>query len=202
MKFLNIERYRYISIAEPLYSLALFTPTIITALEFSGASANLLSVPPYVVGFITTMVTAFVSDRIMLRGPFILFWTCFTIVGYAILISPLSAGVKYFGIFMTVAGVSPCIALAIAYVGANFGPLYRRATVMGECEFSKCLVLELKFHRLLLHDRKLGRSHQQQHLPKRTRASFHPRPCDQFGFCWFDIHHYFSDHFHQLARQS
>jgi len=36
----------YISIAMPLYSLALFTPTIIAALHFSGASANLLSVPP------------------------------------------------------------------------------------------------------------------------------------------------------------
>lgn len=36
----------YISIAMPLYSLALFTPTIIAALDFSGASANLLSVPP------------------------------------------------------------------------------------------------------------------------------------------------------------
>lgn len=54
-----------------------------------------------------------------------------TIVGYAILITDVSAGVKYFAIFLTVAGVSPCIALAIAFVGANFGPLYRRATVMG-----------------------------------------------------------------------
>lgn len=66
----------YISIAEPLYSLALFSPTIIQDLNFSGASANLLSVPPYVLGFITTMVTAFVADRIMLRGPLILFWSC------------------------------------------------------------------------------------------------------------------------------
>lgn len=36
----------YLTIAMPLYSLALFTPTIIAALDFSGASANLLSVPP------------------------------------------------------------------------------------------------------------------------------------------------------------
>jgi MFS family permease len=121
----------YISIAEPLYSLALFTPTIIADLDFSGASANLLSVPPYVLGFITTMVSVFVADRILMRGPFILFWTIFVIVGYAILISDVSAGVKYFAIFLTVAGVSPNIALAISFVGANFGPLYVRATVMG-----------------------------------------------------------------------
>ena len=121
----------YISIAEPLYSLALFTPTIIADLDFTGTSANLLSVPPYVLGFITTIATAFVADRIMYRGPFILFWALFTIVGYAILISDVPAGVKYFAIFMTVAGVSPNIALAISWVGGNFGPLYVRATVMG-----------------------------------------------------------------------
>lgn len=121
----------YISIAEPLYSLALFTPTIIAALDFSGASANLLSVPPYVLGFITTMTTAFLSDKIVMRGPFILFWSVFVIVGYGILISDVSAGVKYFALFLTVSGVSPNIMLAISYVGANFGPLYVRATVMG-----------------------------------------------------------------------
>lgn len=121
----------YISIAEPLYSLALFTPTIIKALNFTGTSANLLSVPPYVLGFFTTMITAFVADRVQLRGPFILFWSCFVIVGYGILISDVSVGVKYFAIFLTVAGVSPNIAMAISYVGANFGPLYVRATVMG-----------------------------------------------------------------------
>lgn len=119
----------YISIAEPLYSLALFTPTIIADLKFSGASANLLSVPPYVLGFITTMTSAFVADRFIMRGPFILFWSIFVIVGYAILISDVGPGVKYFAIFLTVAGVSPNIALAISYVGANFGPLYVRATV-------------------------------------------------------------------------
>ncbi|KIW37713.1 uncharacterized protein PV06_10344 [Exophiala oligosperma] len=121
----------YISIAEPLYSLALFTPTIIADLDFSGASANLLSVPPYVLGFITTMTTAFLADRFIMRGPFILFWACFVIIGYAILISDVSSGVKYFAIFLTVAGVSPNIALAISWVGANFGPIYVRATVMG-----------------------------------------------------------------------
>lgn len=133
--FLDYRTYMYaimyISIAEPLYSLALFTPSIIAALDFTGASANLLSVPPYVVGFITTLATAFLADRFIMRGPFILFWSCFVIAGYGILISNVSAGVKYFGIFLTVAGVSPNIAMAISYVGANFGPMYVRATVMG-----------------------------------------------------------------------
>lgn len=39
------------------------------------------------------------------------------VTGYGILISSASAAVKYFAIFLSVAGVSPCIALAITWVG-------------------------------------------------------------------------------------
>jgi MFS family permease len=156
----------YISIAEPLYSLALFTPTIIADLKFTGASANLMSTPPYVFGFITTMTTVFVADRYFIRGPFILFWSLFTIAGYAILISDVAPGVKYFGIFLTVAGVSPNIALAISWVGANFGPIYVRATV-SSCPFPRSLhhirpVADFSLllgDGLLLHNRQLRRPH-------------------------------------------
>jgi len=34
----------------------------------------LLLLSSYVLGFITTMGTAFVSDRYIVRGPFIIFW--------------------------------------------------------------------------------------------------------------------------------
>ncbi|PWN87159.1 putative MFS nicotinic acid transporter Tna1 [Acaromyces ingoldii] len=121
----------YISIANPLYSLALFTPTIIQSLDFSGASANLLSVPPYVVGFITTLTVAYLSDRTMMRGPFIIGSMFVVVIGYIILICDVAPGVKYFAIFLTVAGVSPSIGTSIAFVGSNFGPVYRRATTMG-----------------------------------------------------------------------
>lgn len=82
-------------------------------------------------GFITTMGTAYVSDRYTVRGPFILFWALITLIGYSILISDVSAGVKYFAIFLTVSGVSPNIATSISFVGSNFGPMYKRAAVMG-----------------------------------------------------------------------
>jgi hypothetical protein len=37
--------------------------------------------------------------------------------GYGILISDSSAAVKYFATFLTVAGVAPCIATAITWIG-------------------------------------------------------------------------------------
>lgn len=54
-----------------------------------------------------------------------------TLIGYTILICDVAPGVKYFAIFLTVSGVSPNIATSISFVGSNFGPIYKRATVMG-----------------------------------------------------------------------
>ncbi|KAG8988898.1 hypothetical protein FRB94_005578 [Tulasnella sp. JGI-2019a] len=121
----------YIGIAQPFYSLSLFTPTIIAALGYKNAVANLLSTPPYVLGFITTLGTAYFSDRMRLRGPFIIFWMSVLIVGYIILITQDKPSVSYFAIFLSVAGVSPCISTAIVWVGNNFGPITTRATTMG-----------------------------------------------------------------------
>jgi len=121
----------YISTAVPFYSLALFTPSIITGLGYTNANANLLSIPPYVLGFITTIASTLVSDRMHLRGPFIIFWMIIVIVGYAILISDVAIGVKYFAVHLTVGAISPCIALDITWVSMQFGPIYTRATAMG-----------------------------------------------------------------------
>jgi len=121
----------YLCIAEPFYALSLFTPTIIAALGFTNAAANLLSAAPYALGFITTLLTGLLSDRMALRGPFLVGWMVVVVTGYGILISDASVAVKYFAIFLTVAGVSPSIAVSITWVGNNCGPMYTRAAVMG-----------------------------------------------------------------------
>ncbi|KZV89876.1 MFS general substrate transporter [Exidia glandulosa HHB12029] len=121
----------YIGIAQPFYSLALFTPSIIKGLGATNANANLLSVPPYALGFVSTILFALGSDRLCMRGPFIIFGMSIVIVGYIILLTPVSFGVQYFALHLCVIGCCPCIATCITWVGNNFGPTYTRATVMG-----------------------------------------------------------------------
>jgi len=121
----------YIGVAQPFYSLALFTPTIIKELGYTNANANLLSVPPYVFGFITTLVVAIASDRVLRRGIFIVGAMFVVIVGYIILISNAAIGAKYFALFLCVGGVSPSIATSITFIGNNYGPVYTRAAAMG-----------------------------------------------------------------------
>jgi hypothetical protein len=86
---------RCIGIVEPVYSLALFMPTIIKELGYTNANANLLTVPPYVFGFITTLLVAIASDRLLQRGIFIIGGMLTVVVGYTILIANVSTGVKY-----------------------------------------------------------------------------------------------------------
>ncbi|KIJ55530.1 hypothetical protein M422DRAFT_24098 [Sphaerobolus stellatus SS14] len=121
----------YLAIAQPFYSLSLFVPSIIAALGFTNAKANLLSAAPYGLGTLTTLLVAYFSDRSAMRGPFICGSMFLVVIGYIILLCNVSNGVKFFAVFITVAGTSPGIATAITFVVNSFGPMYTRATVMG-----------------------------------------------------------------------
>lgn len=125
----------YIGVAEPLYSLSLFLPTILAALgKFTRAESQLLSTPPYFLAFFITLASAFYSDRFKMRGLFNVFWMTIAVVGYAILlaINPVKQpGVAYFALFLCVGGVSPSIACTISWLGCNIGPSYKRAMASG-----------------------------------------------------------------------
>ncbi|OCF37720.1 hypothetical protein I317_04076 [Kwoniella heveanensis CBS 569] len=122
----------YIGAAEPLYSL--FTPTIIAYLgKFSIEQSLLLSTPPYVLMFITTMGTAFLSDKFHRRGFFLMGWSLVGAIGYLMLLTiPIRyPGALYFAVFVASAAVGPLIATTIAWTGNTFGNHYKKAVAMG-----------------------------------------------------------------------
>ncbi|GAA5830862.1 hypothetical protein JCM11251_001101 [Rhodosporidiobolus azoricus] len=125
----------YVGIACPLYSLSLFTPTIIAALgTWTRAQSQLLSVPPYALAFIVTLTSALLSDKFRIRAATNIFFMTIVCIGFSILlaINPLEQpGVAYFAIFLCVNGVAPCIAATITWCGNNFSPVLRRGTAMG-----------------------------------------------------------------------
>ena len=117
------------SIAQPFYSLSLFLPVIITGLGFSGPQANALSTPPYFLGFLTTLIACWYSDRIQKRGIILVACMGTCCIGYIILLAQYKPAVSYFATFLCVGGVSPSIALAIVWVGGQFGPVVRSARI-------------------------------------------------------------------------
>ncbi|CAF1265258.1 unnamed protein product [Rotaria sordida] len=61
-----------LGISVPIFSLSLFSPTIVLSLGFVTYQAQLLTTPPYAFAFITTMTTAYFSDKYAHRSMFIL----------------------------------------------------------------------------------------------------------------------------------
>nr|AOR51673.1 MFS transporter [Phaffia rhodozyma] len=124
----------YIGCAEPIYSQSLFSPTVVASLgRWTTSQSLLLTVPPYVLAFFTTVATAILSDRYGNRGYFMMFWSSLALIGYIILVTvPIHhPGVLYFAIFLTVASIAPQIAITITWTSNNFGNHYKKAMAMG-----------------------------------------------------------------------
>ena len=66
-------------------ALAYFTPTIIQTLGYSVVQTQLHAVPPFAAALGLCLITAYLSDAIRLRYPFIVFGMTLEIVGFAIL---------------------------------------------------------------------------------------------------------------------
>jgi cyanate permease len=61
-----------IGIYTPLYSISVFLPTIVRGLGFSNTTAQLMTVPPYVVACCFTIAGGFAADRHQQRGIYMI----------------------------------------------------------------------------------------------------------------------------------
>ncbi|KAI1268421.1 high-affinity nicotinic acid transporter [Xylariaceae sp. FL1019] len=119
------------SVNVSLYSFTTFLPAIIKGLGYTSVKANLLTVPIYFWGLITYLVVAYFSDKVGNRGFFIGGALLFLIIGYSILISVDSLGVRYFACFITVMGIYPTTGMSIMWLSDNAACHFKRATMIG-----------------------------------------------------------------------
>jgi hypothetical protein len=114
----------------PLYTLSLFLPTIISKLGYTAAQAQLLTVPPYAVATILTVIVAVVAEKTHRRAPIIIASSSFAILGYIILLTaPTSKpGVSYLGTIFAAAGIYPSTAIVLSWPAANVSGQSKRAT--------------------------------------------------------------------------
>jgi hypothetical protein len=122
--------YQLYSVLIPVYAVALFTPTIIHNLGFSAARAQLLSIPPFVCGCISTIIIGIYSDKINLRGPFVVLGASVSMVGYIVAYVTSKPGPGYAAAIIAATGVYPTIAVIIAWAGGNAGGDLKRGVVL------------------------------------------------------------------------
>ena len=106
-------------------------PSIISALGYRAATAQLLTIPPYAFAFLTTLTVATVSERLHKRAIFIIGSAIFAIIGYSMLLAnkdPIARpGLSYAGTFFAAGGIYPATALALSWPAINVSGQTKRA---------------------------------------------------------------------------
>ena len=115
----------------PIYSYSLFLPTIIKGLGYSRVTAQLFTVPPNFLAFLSVLAFAWTSDRIKMRGPLIAIALVLASVGYIMQLASDRNSVKYAGTFFIAFGSFPCSPLVLAWLSNNLMPHTTKATGLG-----------------------------------------------------------------------
>ncbi|KAF2160800.1 hypothetical protein M409DRAFT_70130 [Zasmidium cellare ATCC 36951] len=123
----------------PIYSFSLFLPTINRSFTSNTVTAQLYTVAPNFLGFLTVLAFAWTSDRFKMRGPFILVGLLLAAVGYIMELASEDNAVKYAGTFFVAAGAFPCSPLVLAWLSNNLAPHTTKATGLGfQVAFGNC----------------------------------------------------------------
>ncbi|KAF2868157.1 high-affinity nicotinic acid transporter [Massariosphaeria phaeospora] len=112
----------------PIYSFALFLPTIIKSMGYTANNAQLMSVPPYVFACFFTIGASYYADRVRKRGVFLMGFQLVAIVGFGLLAGSGRASVQYTGTVFAAIGIYPQIPLGMAWNSGNLGGSLKRGT--------------------------------------------------------------------------
>ncbi|GES60606.1 putative MFS transporter [Aspergillus terreus] len=123
----------YFAILSGLYSFGLFLPTIIEESGFAtdANQVQLWTVIPYAVAAVLTVVVAFLSDRLKLRGVIMLFTLPVAIAGYAAIANIADPRVKYGMTFLMATGMYASVPCILVWNSNNSAGQYKRATTSG-----------------------------------------------------------------------
>lgn len=113
-------------------SLTCLQPTIIKDMGYTNAQSQLLTIPPYAVATLFTIVWAILSERYKRRALFIVTTSSVAIIGYIILLANTNPkkhpGVSYAGTFFAAIGIYPSVALVLCWPAINVSGQTKRAT--------------------------------------------------------------------------
>ncbi|RDW62472.1 hypothetical protein BP6252_11905 [Coleophoma cylindrospora] len=119
-----------------------FLPTIVQNLGYSSIQAQGLTAPPYLLSFILCVCAAIYSDRFGHRGFVVAGFSFIGGVGYLLLATiekPHLSSVRYFGIWLSVCGIFPALAINLTWLLNNQGGDSKRGTglailaILGQC---------------------------------------------------------------------
>ncbi|KAI1775691.1 MFS general substrate transporter [Hypoxylon cercidicola] len=120
-------------------SLPIFLPTILQDMGYTSIDAQGLSAPPSFVAFLCALVTTWIADKTQQRCYVIALTSVIGAIGYVVLATVESVGVRYFATFLASAGVFSTIPNILGLTLNNQGSDSRRGmsivliNLVGQC---------------------------------------------------------------------
>ncbi|PIG79518.1 MFS transporter [Aspergillus arachidicola] len=118
--------------AAPNAAFSYTMPTIIAKMGFESSTAQLLTIPPYFCGAVSSWLSGFLADRLSWRFPFIIVPMFVMLVSF-ILLFVLSANVEaykgpmYFAVVLAQIGIYPLLPGISAWTGNNLPQSWKRS---------------------------------------------------------------------------
>jgi Major Facilitator Superfamily len=111
----------------------IFFPIVVKGLGYGGATANLMTVPPYVIGTICLLCFAFSSDHFRERTCHILAGLTMVIIGLILVITlPLdNIHTRYGGLVVLLAGTFIAAPITVAWLAGNTPEPGKRTFILG-----------------------------------------------------------------------
>lgn len=114
----------------PVYAFSYTAPSIIHALGYTAAQAQLLTIPIYVVAMIAVLFVSWLADRRKNRWMFIVIPYSVALVGFialTIIPHPKYPGLTYAFLFLIPGGCSPGVITLVSWIMNNISPTSKRA---------------------------------------------------------------------------
>ncbi|TPX14532.1 uncharacterized protein E0L32_005224 [Thyridium curvatum] len=123
--------FMFITCSAPIYAFAYFIQIILKTLGYSTAVVFLLCAPPYLLSMLTTYGVAWLADRTRLRMPWMVLGAAMTLTGLLLTAYHFDNGVRYFGVFLGVAGCNQNLPTIVAFQSNNVRSNSRRSVASG-----------------------------------------------------------------------
>ncbi|KAL3462124.1 major facilitator superfamily domain-containing protein [Aspergillus heterothallicus] len=111
----------YFGISTPFSSLSLFTPSITAGLGYESLKAQLMTVPPYAVAYVVTIVVAWSADHFNARGLHSAIFSFIGAMGFlASAVLPADAYLQRYGcLIVASSGAFSCIPPLLGWLSSN-----------------------------------------------------------------------------------
>ncbi|KAF2113645.1 major facilitator superfamily domain-containing protein [Lophiotrema nucula] len=111
----------YFGISAPFSSLSLFTPTITAGLGYENLEAQLMTVPPYAVAYVVSLITAWSSDHFNARALHSAALSAIGAIGFlaSALLPPDAYHARYGCLIVAASGAFSCIPPLLGWLSSN-----------------------------------------------------------------------------------